>query len=213
MVQVFPRKDVWERENQVEFINELRTALDPTRSGRPIITGTPVQLLEYVELLKASYQEAAYYSLGAIAVLVFIHFRSLTSVVLALLPVGLGTFWMLGFMGWFGIPFNPANIMTLPLVIGVGVTSGIHILNRFAEEQTPSLFAKSTGLAVLISALTTMVGFGSLMIGKHQGIASLGFVMTVGTGTCMVAAVTFLPALLSLRNRRRAAPPSPGGSG
>ena len=208
MVQVYPRKDVWQRENQEEFVNELRQALDPTRSGNPIITGTPVQLLEYVELLKASYEEAAYYSLGAIALLVFIHFRSLTSVVLALLPVSLGTFWMLGFMGWFNIPFNPANIMTLPLVIGVGVTSGIHILNRFAEEQTPGIFAKSTGKAVLISALTTMVGFGSLIIGKHQGIASLGYVMTVGTGTCMVAALTFLPALLSLRNRWRAAHPA-----
>jgi len=212
MVQVYPKKDVWQRTNQEEFVNELRRALDPTQSGHPIITGTPVQLLEYVELLKASYQEAAYYSLGAIALLVFIHFRSLTSVVLALLPVSLGTFWMLGFMGWFEVPFNPANIMTLPLVIGVGVTSGIHILNRFAEEQTPSIFAKSTGKAVLISALTTMVGFGSLILGKHQGIASLGYVMTVGTGTCMVAALTFLPALLSLRNRWRAIPPSPGGS-
>jgi hypothetical protein len=212
MVQVYPKKDVWQRQNQEEFVNELRTALDPTQSGHPIITGTPVQLLEYVELLKASYVEAAYYSLGAIALLVFLHFRSLTSVVLALLPVSLGTFWMLGFMGWFDVPFNPANIMTLPLVIGVGVTSGIHILNRFAEEQTPSIFAKSTGKAVLISALTTMVGFGSLILGKHQGIASLGYVMTVGTGTCMVAALTLLPALLSLRNRWRAIPPSPGGS-
>jgi hypothetical protein len=204
MIQVFPKKDVWERANQIEFVNELRAALDPKGTNQPIITGTPVQLMEYIELLKTSYEEAAYYSLAAIAVLVFVHFRSLTSVVLALLPVSLGTFWMLGFMGWFNVPFNPANMMTLPLVIGVGVTSGIHILNRFAEEQTPSIFARSTGKAVLISALTTMVGFGSLLFGKHQGMASLGYVMTVGTGTCMLAALTFLPALLSLRNRWRA---------
>jgi predicted RND superfamily exporter protein len=105
-------------------------------------------------------------------------------------------------MGWQKIPFNPANIMTLPLVIGVGVTSGIHILNRFAEERRPSILAKSTGKAVIVSAVTTMFGFGALIFGKHQGIQSLGYIMTVGTGTCMVAALTFLPAVLTLLLRR-----------
>ena len=60
--------------------------------------------------------------------------------ILALLPVGIGTLWLAGLMGWFGIPFNLANIMTLPLVIGIGVTNGIQILNRFAEERTPTFW-------------------------------------------------------------------------
>ena len=72
--------------------------------------------------------------------------------------------------------------MTLPLVIGIGVTNGIHILNRFAEEQTPSILARSTGKAVLVSGLTTIAGFGSLMLAQHQGIHSLGCVMTDGSG-------------------------------
>ena len=133
----------------------------------------------------------------------FIHFRSLASVVLALLPVAIGTIWMVGLMGLLGVPFNPANIMTLPLVIGIGVTNGIHILNRFAEEQNPSILAKSTGKAVLVSALTTIAGFGSLIPAKHQGIASLGIVMSIGVATCMIAALTFLPALLNLLDARR----------
>ena len=132
----------------------------------------------------------------------FIHFRSITCVILSLLPVGIGTIWMVGYMGWFDVQFNPANIMTLPLVIGIGVTSGIHILNRYAEEHQPSILAKSTGKAVFVSALTTIVGFGSLMLAKHQGIASLGCVMAVGTTTCMVAALTFLPAILNLMSHR-----------
>lgn len=101
-------------------------------------------------------------------------------------------------MGWFNVPLNPANIMTLPLVIGIGVTNGIHILNRFAEEQTPSILARSTGKAVLVSGLTTIAGFGSLILGKHRGIESLGYVMATGLATCMVAGLTFLPALLNL---------------
>ena len=201
LVQVYPRADVWQRENQIRFVGQLRQALDPQGTGRPVITGTPVQLLEYTSLLKDSYEEAAWYALGAIVILVLVHFRSLICLVLALLPVGLGLLWMLGFMGLRGISFNPANIMTLPLVIGIGVTSGIHILNRYAEEQTPSLLAKSTGKAVLVSALTTVAGFGSLVLGKHQGIASLGYVMAVGTATCMVAALTIIPALLTVLAR------------
>jgi hypothetical protein len=135
--------------------------------------------------------------------LVLIHFRSLLSLVLALLPVALGSLWLGGFMGFFGVPFNPANIMTLPLVIGIGVTNGIHILNRFAEEQTPNILARSTGKAVLVSGLTTIAGFGSLILGEHQGIQSLGYVMSVGLATCMIAGLTFLPAILNLIQRWR----------
>ncbi len=195
LLQVYPKEDVWQRDKQEEFVRELQT-VDAN------VTGTPVQLYYYTTLLKESYVQAAWYSLAAIAFLVFIHFRSLTCVILALLPVGVGTIWMVGFMGWFNVSFNPANIMTLPLAIGIGVTSGIHILNRYAEERKPSILAKSTGKAVFVSALTTIVGFGSLMLAQHQGIASLGCVMAVGTTTCMVAALTFLPAILNLLSHR-----------
>lgn len=197
LLMVYPKEDVWERGPQERFVRELRSVVHD-------VTGTPVQLLEYTSLLKDSYLQAARYALGAIVVLVFLHFRSLLSVLLALLPVAIGTTWMVGAMGWFGIPFNPANIMTLPLVIGIGVTNGIHILNRYAEERNPGILAKSTGKAVLVSGLTTVAGFGSLMLAKHQGIESLGYVMAGGTVTCMTAALTFLPALLNLLARRSA---------
>lgn len=195
LVQVYPRANVWEREPQERFVAELRTIA-------PNVTGTPVQLYEYTTLLKQSYQEAAGWALIAIVILVLIHFRSVSCVVLALLPVTIGALWLVGFMGIFEVPFNPANIMTLPLIVGIGVTNGIHILNRFAEEAKPSLLAKSTGKAVLVSGLTTIAGFGSLIIAQHQGISSLGFVMAVGTATCMFAGITILPAILNLLSAR-----------
>jgi len=190
LLQVNPKSNVWDRANQEVFVRELRQVA-------PEATGAPVQLYEYTTLLKNSYVEAAGYALAAIAALVFVHFRRLVCVVLALLPVALGAIWAVGCMGWWGVPFNPANIMTLPLVVGVGVTNGIHILQRFAEEHDPSILARSTGKAVLLSALTTMAGFGSLVIAKHQGIASLGMVMAFGTACCMIAGLAFLPTLLN----------------
>jgi predicted RND superfamily exporter protein len=182
----------------MEFDRALRAELDPGNTGHPIITGTPVQLLHYTTLLKESYQTAAWYSLAAIILLVLMHFRNLSSVVLSLVPVAVGGVWLGGLMGLFHIPFNPANIMTLPLVIGIGVTNGIHILNRFAEEKTAGLFAKSTGKAVLVSGLTAIAGFGSLILAKHRGIQSLGCVMAAGIATCMIAGLAILPALLNL---------------
>jgi len=198
LLQVYPKHDLWQRENQGKFLTELRDSLDPKDSNHPIITGTPVQLYQYTSLLKHSYEQAAWYSLAAITVLVLIHFRNVSSVFLALLPVGVGTIWMVGLMGFFKIPFNPANIMTLPLVIGIGVTNGIHILNRFAEDRDPGILSKSTGKAVFVSGLTAIAGFGSLMLADHQGIKSLGYVMSIGIAACMIAGLTTLPAVLSL---------------
>jgi len=198
LLMVYPKGDVWQRDVQEKFVGQLRQVY-------PNVTGTPVQLYEYTKLLKDSYQEAALYALGAIVVLVYIQFRSLGSVVLALLPVAVGFLWLGGIMGGFDIPLNPANIMTLPLAIGIGVTNGIHIINRFAEEQTPSILARSTGKAVLVSGLTTISGFGSLILAKHQGIRSLGLIMSIGVAACMIAGLTLLPAILRLLTRNKKA--------
>jgi predicted RND superfamily exporter protein len=198
MVQVFPRDDIWKHENQQKFITELRTTMG-RQSDK--VTGTPVQLYEYTKLLKDSYEQAALYSLLVIACMIYLHFRSVVCVALALLPVALGSAWTLGLMGLAGVLFNPANIMTLPLVIGIGVTNGIHILNRVAEERKASILGKSTGKSVLVSGLTALTGFGCLMLGRHQGLQSLGLVMALGIGACMIAGLTFLPALISILGR------------
>jgi hopanoid biosynthesis associated RND transporter like protein HpnN len=196
LLQVFPKDDVWQRPNQEKFINQLRTVY-------PDVTGAPVQLYEYESLLRKSYIQAAWYALIAIAIMVFIHFRSVPAVFLALLPVAIGTLWLAGMMGCLDVEFNLANIMTLPLVIGIGVTNGIQILNRFAEERTPGILSRSTGKAVLVSGLTAIAGFGSLVLAKHRGIHSLGVVMAMGIALCMIAALTFLPAFLNLLRRWR----------
>lgn len=197
LIQVYPKENLWERDHQKAFVQDLRN-LAARLENPPIVTGTPVQLLEYTSLLKRSYEETALYALAVIAVLALLHFRSWLAVLLTLLPVALGSLWLLGLMGIFNIPFNPANIMTLPLVVGIGVTNGIHILNRHREEQRPELLSKSTGKAVLVSGLTTMAGFGSLLLAHHHGIQSLGLVMTVGVFACMAAGLVILPCLLQL---------------
>lgn len=195
LLEVYPDIDIWQRPNQEKFINELRP-VDPN------VTGTPVQLYEYESLLRNSYIQAAWYALIVITLLVLVHFRSLIAVILALLPVAIGALWLAGWMGLVNVEINLANIMTLPLVIGIGVTNGIQILNRFAEEGTPGILSRSTGKAVLVSGLTAISGFGSLILAQHRGMRSLGEVMAMGLTLCMIAALAFLPAFLNLLGRR-----------
>jgi uncharacterized protein len=197
LLQVYARKDLWNHENQRQFIRELESVVPADK-----VTGTLNEIYQYTTVLKSSYEQAAGYALIAITLVVLLQFRSLMAVVLALLPVAIGITWLLGWMGLVGIPFNPANTITLPLVVGIGVTNGIQILNRFAEAQEPSILAKSTGKAVLVSSLTAMAGFGSLMLASHQGIKSLGEAMAAGIAACMAAALLVLPALLRLLMHR-----------
>ncbi len=191
LLQVYPKGDVWQRKQQQEFIRQLR-------SVAPNVTGSPVLFYEYTTRLKRNVEKAAVAAGTIVAVLLLLHFGRLSCALLALSPVLFGFCWMLGIMGCLDISFNPVNIMSLVLVIGIGVANGVHILNRFIEEPQPVILAKSTGKAVLVSALSTIVGFGSLMVAKHQGIASLGAVMSIGAGMCTAASLALLPAALKV---------------
>jgi hopanoid biosynthesis associated RND transporter like protein HpnN len=191
LLQVYPRENIWEHEACKRFVNELR-------SVAPDATNTPVLLYENTRRLKTNFQMAAVYACMVIALMLLVHFRNVTCLLLAMLPVVIGIIWTFGLMGALGIAFNPVNIIAPTLLIGIGVTNGIQILNRFTEEQHPSILGKSTGKAVLVSALTTCTGFGSLIPAEHEGIGSLGVVMAAGSAFCMIASLTILPALLIL---------------
>ena len=99
----------------------------------------------------------------------------------------------------FNLQFNLANLVAVPLIIGIGVENGIHIVHRFREagESGPELVAGSTGQAVALFSLTTMVGFGSLMVARYYGIFSMGLLLTVAVGSVLVASLGVLPMLLT----------------
>ena len=126
--------------------------------------------------------------------------RNFKTTVLVLLPTLAGAVLTLGLMRWTGIQFNLANLVILPLILGIGVVDGVHILHRNREnpEAGRNVISKSTGQAVVLTSLTTMIGFGSLMVADHQGVYSIGLVLTLGVGSCMIMSVTLLPALIKL---------------
>jgi predicted RND superfamily exporter protein len=103
-----------------------------------------------------------------------------------------------------GEPFNFANVIVLPMLIGMSVDSGVHLVHRHrSEPEEEDVLATSTARAVLFSTLTTMLAFGSLAFAPHRGIAAIGRLLTIGVALVLLCYVVVLPAVLEWDDRRR----------
>src|SRR4029453_13544714 len=136
---------------------------------------------------------------------------SVDTVAAAISPetVGLGDLWTLGVMRLLGLEFNLANVWALPLIVGTAAEYGLNIYVRYLEgiDGGGPRFPRTVVLGVVLSWLTTMAGFGSLMVAHHHGIFTLGLLLSVGSTASLVAAVFVLPVLIGLFAER--SPPSP----
>ncbi len=142
--------------------------------------------------------DASVYALISISLLLAFTFRSLRLMLISLIPLVAGTIWTVGIMGVAGYDFNLANSIFMPLVVGAGVEYGVIIIQRWREGHVGyGRLPFSTGKGVILAALTTTIGFGTLMISNHRGIFSLGFVAWVGSICVLAAALLILPAILS----------------
>ncbi|MFQ5959855.1 MAG: MMPL family transporter [Candidatus Methylomirabilales bacterium] len=190
LLKVFPRGNIWGRKRVQEFVREVR-AVDPDAIGDPI------RALEYGQSMERGYLLGGVYAATAMVVVILWSFGSVGHLLLALLPLVVGGAWTVGLMYLCGINFNLANLIILPLIVGYGIMNGLHIVKRWQREGGKgTIIANSTGRAVFLSASTTMVGFGSLMVASHRGIFSLGFLLSVGVGSILLASLTVLPAVL-----------------
>ncbi len=141
-----------------------------------------------------------------VAILLYFDFRNLRSTALALGPLVLGIVWMLGAMGWLGLPMNFMNIFVTTMIIGIGVDYGVHMVHRHREFATAGREQRhqgmvETGKAITLAALSTIVGFGSLSGSSYPGLSSMGVVAILGAVATGIVAITVLPAFLSLINR------------
>ena len=116
-----------------------------------------------------------------------------------MIPLGAGTIWTVGLMDMFGVDFNLANSIFLPLIVGAGVEYGIIIVQRWRQgggKNRDMVLPFSTAKGIILAGLTTTVGFGSLTISDHQGIYSLGLLAVIGSLSILAAAIFLLPAVL-----------------
>jgi hypothetical protein len=203
LLQIHPAVDIWDRDGAGRFVADLR-AVDPQVTGTPIITHEAILLME------RAYKQGTVYAIVLVSGLTFLMLRRVRETLLALLPLGLGLVWTIGLMYVFDLKFNLGNVFGLPLILGAAAEYGLNIVIRFMEgrEHGGPLIARSTIMAVLVNGLTTVVGFGSLMLAHHRGIFGLGLLLTLGTAASLIAALIVLPVLLRLLHRP-AVPPVP----
>ncbi len=198
LLQVYPREDIWDPAARERYLEALY-AVDPEA------TGVPVQVHEATRRMARGYRDAALWAGAAILALLLLHFRDPVRAVFAITPLLLGAAWTLGLMGWLGIPWNLANLMAIPLLLGIGVDTGVHLLHRgLRGEGAAAVLRTSTGHAVALSAATTALSFGTLVLAGHRGLRSLGLVLALGVTATLLAGMLVLPALLAVRGPRSA---------
>jgi len=203
-IKVIPKGDVWNFDELNEFVSQLR-GVDP------LVSGVPVGVLESALLMHRTFLLSAGLTIVLVTLILWFYWRSIPAVFLSMLPLWVSIFWLLEIMGWLGIDFNLANFFAIPILIAIGVDGGIHLLARWGEIQyraksqpkrPDGLFHTSTPTAVALSFATTMIGFGGLLFAHHRGLASLGWVMVIGSLMGMLACILVLPPALKLMRRR-----------
>ncbi|MFC1619982.1 MMPL family transporter [Candidatus Neomarinimicrobiota bacterium] len=206
LIYVFARENIWNRQNMERLVEDMRKV-------SPRATGLPIVYHALLSAMLADGKLAMQIALGLIFLLLLADFRNVWKALLAIVPLIFGVLLMLGVMHLSGLMLTLIGIYAVPIIIGIGIDDGVHIIHRYNIEGADAhskVFA-STGRAILLTSLTTMLAFGSLWFASMAGIGDLGVVLFIGVGSCFVATVLVIPVLtgmgLNLAARRAKATP------
>jgi len=193
LINVYPKGYIWEENNMKKF-NEQTSKVSER------ITGMPALMQIMMSMMAEKGRIAIICGACAILIFLLLDFRSVTYTLLAAIPLAFGVIWMVGLMALAGMKLSMINFMALPLIIGIGIDDGVHILHRYRIEGRGSipLVLKYTGRAILLTSLTTMIGFGSMGLASHRGLAGLGQTLFFGVGCCFLSSIIALPAIITL---------------
>ena len=195
LMQVIPAKNIGIPQNAEEFVAEVS-------SVSATATGVPVVFERSGATIAKAFKVAFSTALVVISILLFILLRSLSSVLLVLIPLLLSVLLLVGGMVLIGLPFNFANVIALPLLLGVSVDTGIHLVHRARAHEAEGLhrvLVSSTTRAIVFSSVTTLASFGNLALSEHVGSASMGYLLAIGLIINMLMMLLALPAMMILK--------------
>jgi hypothetical protein len=192
LIEVYPRENIEDNDSMRRFVAQIRAA-----DHR--IVGPPVVNIEASDAVVRAFQQAFLYSFIAIGILLLFLLDNKSDTLYIIVPLVISAISTGGISVLFNIPFNFANIIALPLILGIGVDSGIHILHRYrsAPPETNNLLATSSARAVVVSAFTTICSIGNLALSPHKGTASMGMLLTIGVFMTLVCMLILLPSMLA----------------
>jgi hypothetical protein len=195
-VQVLPKADIADGRALEQFVAAVRAVV-------PDAAGLAVYVVEWCRVAWRAMLWALVGGVLCMALFLVLLWRSVWDMLLAFFPLALAAALTCASLVLLGQPFNFANVIVLPMLIGMSVDSGVHLVHRHRTNEEEDVLATSTARAVFYAALTTMLSFGSLGVAPHRGIASIGQLLTIGVGLVLVCYVVVLPAVLEWDDRRR----------
>ncbi len=191
LVRAYARDDLWDYQALERFLLAV-TQVDPQATGKTFRT------YEGLRQMHRGFVWASVYAFVAVGVLVWLDLRRPGLWLAAFVPVACGLLLTWGSMGWCGLSWNPANIVALPLIVGVGLDHGVHVLHDYVTHRRSGRWRihPATVRGIVVAGLTTILGFGTLALSQHRGMASLGVVLSLGVGWCLIVAILLLPNIL-----------------
>ncbi|MEM8850967.1 MAG: MMPL family transporter [Pseudomonadota bacterium] len=204
-VEIVPTADPRDQDALVDFVASVDTRV--AQAGEAVLAGPPAHILRAGETVAGAIVQAIAVAGLATLLLCFAMLRDWRLVVAIIVPLAVAAALTAAASAVLGIAFNYANVIVLPLIIGLGVDSGIHLaLRRRSLQSNRPLAATNTPRAVVFSGLTTVAAFGSLALSDHQGTASMGLMLAVAVTLTLAATLIWTPALCELLDNRTRAP-------
>jgi len=198
LITVFPAGNVWQdAEFLKQFVQDLESVSDRA-------TGMPPVFRALIEVVIRDGRKAMLLTIVIIFLLLWADFRRPRYALIAMLPLVAGVFWMVGLMNLLGLQLTVMNVLGLPMIIGIGIDDGVHIIHRWHHEgkNKVRIIFSSTGKAILLTSLTTMLAFGSLVFSIWRGFGHLGGALFIGVAACFLATVIILAGIIGLTERR-----------
>jgi hypothetical protein len=195
VTHIYPRPDTWNESLRSAFISYLQPDNETLElTGMTFITDALKQALS------SGMRRAVFLVALFVYLLLILHFRSARKAAVATIPVLCGVVWTLGTMQMLGMELNFLNVLAIPLILGLGIHDGVHILQRYYEGGRRDLESavEQSGRAIVVTSLTTMLAFGTLSFANFRGIREIGLVAILGVGFALIASILLVPALLKL---------------
>jgi len=198
LVTLVPTENVWNLEFMTQFSEQLKRV-------SPRATGTPPMFKALITYIAADGKIATILTLVVVFLLLLADFRKVSTVLITMIPLIIGAVWMVGLLHTIGKQLTLLNVMAIPMIIGIGIDFGVHFMHRYRHEGPGKIktVVASTGKAIMITSMTTMIGFGTLLLAKYRGMGSMGLLLVLGVGACFLTTVWILPAILGWIEKRR----------
>jgi predicted RND superfamily exporter protein len=192
-MEISPKGNIYDKEIYTEIEEDVLNL-----TGRLPI-GMPALMLEIIELIRTDIINIVGFCIGVIFIFLIITFKKIKIALITLIPLLTSLYLTLVSMELFNIDLNIFSIIAFPIILGIGIDSSIHLEHRIIEnkESIPYII-EHTGKAVILTSVTTILGFGSLSFSSHQGISSIGLTVVLGMSISLINSLTLLPALNSI---------------